>query len=441
MNKNTLFVFEFISGGGFNKINIPSSLFCEGFGMLKSIISDFKVLDFEIISILDYRASFLTKFLQADRIRIVNPEDNYLLLFKKVLEECSYCFIIAPESSNTLYNLTKLVKKSNKELLSASLKCIHQSTSKIKVFKFLSKNKIPTPRTYRIPSTRRKLDVDFILKKFKNLNCSIIIKPEDGVGAESIYYFERENEILNFFRDFNKQLTLDRHYIMQEFINGRDLSLSLLGFSHVPKSQIPKPIILSINTQNVKINNQGAISEYLGGTTPVEKIEGLIEKVEMIFKKVEFKGFNGYFGIDFISSEKESFSFIEINPRLTTSYLGVRNVINYNCAELIFKSKMNIFEPVDIKFLNFSQFFRIELISENVNSIKQLDEKFLNKLLREIPELVTPPISFSKSNHFSCLIATKTKDSYSSKKRIDEIFLKFEKLGFNIIKSAGTGLK
>ena len=436
MNKNTLFIFEFISGGGFNKVNIPNSLFCEGFGMLRAIISDFKELKFEISTILDYRASFLSKFLQANpnNIKTVNAEDNYLIPFKEALEECSYCFIIAPESSNNLFNLSQLVKKSNKKLLSASLKCISQSTSKIKVFKFFRKNKIPTPRTYRIPSTRKELDIDFILQKFKKLNCPIIIKPEDGVGAESIYYFEGENEILNFFRDFNEYTELGRDYILQEFVHGRDLSISLIGCPQVSKSQINNPFILSINTQDVNIMNQANISEYLGGTTPVENIEELIEKIDRILEKVEFKGFNGYFGIDFISTENASFSFIEINPRLTTSYLGVRNVINYNCADLIYKSKMNIFEPVDLEFLNFSQFSRIELISKNINSLERLDEQFLSKLLREIPELVTPPISFNKSNQYSCLIATKTKDSHSSKKRMDEIFLKFEKLNFKVVK-------
>ena len=441
MKKNSLFIFEFISGGGFNKVNIPSSLFCEGFGMLRAIISDFKEIDFEISTILDYRASFLSKFIQADLIRIVNAEDNYLILFKEALEECSYCFIIAPESSNTLYNLSKLVKKSNKELLSASLKSINQSTSKIDAFKFFKKNKILTPRTYIIPSTESELDIDFILQKFKKLNCPIIIKPVDGVGAESIYYFERENEILNFFRDFNEYLALDRDYILQEFIHGRDLSLSLLGCPHVSKSRISNPIILSINTQDVNINNKGNISEYLGGTTPVENIEELIEKIEIILKTVEFTGFYGYFGIDFISTEKASFSFIEINPRLTTSYLGVRNVINYNCAELIIQSKMNEFEPVDIEFLNFSQFSRIILFSEKGYPTYRLNERNLSKLMKEIPELVTPPISFNKSNQYSCLIATKTADSHSSKKRIDEIFLKFEKMNFRVVRSLQTGLK
>ena len=37
-----IFIFEYVSGGGFNKDEIPISLFCEGFGMLVALIKYFK---------------------------------------------------------------------------------------------------------------------------------------------------------------------------------------------------------------------------------------------------------------------------------------------------------------------------------------------------------------------------------------------------------------
>ncbi len=131
MNKDIIFIFEFISGGGFSFTKMPNSLFCEGFGMLKAIISDFKLLNFEIITLLDYRVSFLSKFLKADIIREVKAGENYLVNFKKAVRESKYSFIIAPESSNILYELTKIVKDYDKELLSTNLSCIIQFTSKI----------------------------------------------------------------------------------------------------------------------------------------------------------------------------------------------------------------------------------------------------------------------------------------------------------------------
>ena len=77
MNKKKIFIFEFISGGGFNKDDIPSSLFCEGFGMLRSIIADFKAIGFNITEYavvrIRYTDKMITKF---ELIRLANINDR-----------------------------------------------------------------------------------------------------------------------------------------------------------------------------------------------------------------------------------------------------------------------------------------------------------------------------------------------------------------------------
>jgi len=82
MRKKNLFIFEFVSGGGFNQMQIPTSLFCEGYGMLKSIILDFKKLDFKISTLLDYRIFFLSSHLKADKIKETKVGDNFIKLFE-----------------------------------------------------------------------------------------------------------------------------------------------------------------------------------------------------------------------------------------------------------------------------------------------------------------------------------------------------------------------
>ncbi|MBS7633086.1 ATP-grasp domain-containing protein, partial [Candidatus Bathyarchaeota archaeon] len=47
-----------------------------------------------------------------------------------------------------------------------------------------------------------------------------------------------------------------------------------------------------------------------------------------------FKGFRGYLGIDVVLAKDKAY-LIEINPRLTTSYVGLRKVIGYNPAQAI----------------------------------------------------------------------------------------------------------
>jgi len=432
MSKKKIFLFEFASGGGFNRANIPTSLFCEGYGMLRSIIEDFKLLDFEISILLDYRGLSYKKFLQADIIKKVNANEDYLVKFEREVKNCEFCFIIAPEFSEILYKLTKIVKNNNKEILSEDLDGITLGTYKLDTYEFFKTAKVNTPLTFLISRKKQNFNEASIIQKFKQLTGPVIIKPEDGVGAENIFYFENEKQIIKSFKDLKEKLDINRKYILQEFIEGRDLSVSLIGTSS-------NPIILSVNTQNINIKNKYGESEYLGGTTPAENYEEITKNLAKILENIDLSKFSSYYGIDFIRKEDKSIYFIEINPRLTTSYIGIRNVIDKNLAELIWDTKMKFLSSSEIHFKNFSQFSRIELDYNGNKTPIEIKEEIIPKLVKEIPELVTPPISFDNSNQnrnirYSCFIATKEKNYESSRIRLTKILETFKKLDFYSIK-------
>jgi len=432
--KNRIFIFEFVSGGGFNKVKIPISLFCEGYGMLRSIITDFKTLNFEISTMIDYRICNLSDFLHVDELSITGKEDNFLKKFKTFVKECEYSFIIAPESSNILYKLTNIAKKSKTILLSTNLEGIRLGMSKLKTFYFFKENRAPSPKTYSIPMRKKQLDSDFVLQKFKILKKPMVIKPEDGVGAESIYYFETQSQIKHFFQEFKHKVESGRKYILQEFIEGKDLSASLIGGPYIMESQVKNPLLLSINEQNVDIKNSEYFSEYYGGYTPTENYQKTSNNLRLMLEKINFSEFSGYFGIDFIRSNDSNIYFIEINPRLTTSYIGLRNVINQNPAKLILDSKLNNLTYYEIKYFYHSLFSRIEMdYNEKIYS-EGINEELIHKLVKEIPEFITPPISLNNSNHFTCFVATKSKNLSESKERMHEIKRELKSIGFENIK-------
>jgi predicted ATP-grasp superfamily ATP-dependent carboligase len=434
MMKNRVFVFEFVAGGGFNKIKIPNSLFCEGYGMLRSIILDFKSQNFEIITLLDYRILHIAQFLPIDEVHIVGNKDNFLKKYKTFVKECEYVFIIAPESSNILYNLTEIAKNANKTLLSTNLEGIILGMSKLNTYNFFRENNVATPKTYLIPWKKKQLDNDFILQKFNKLKKPVVIKPEDGVGAESIFYFESLYQLKRFFLKFKNKIESRRKYIIQEFIEGDDLSASLIGENYIYDSQYKDPLLLSINSQNIDIKNIDYESEYYGGTTPIENIEVMKNKLTSMLEKINFSDISGYFGIDFIKSPNGKLHFIEINPRLTTSYIGLRNVLNYNPIKLILDSKLNCLNDNEIKYLNHSLFSRIEMNYNEKLHNEEISEEILEELMSIIPEFVTPPISLNKSNHFTSFIATKSKNLSESKKRIQQILNTLKAFGFKNIK-------
>jgi len=439
MINQKIFIFEFVSGGGYNQVDIPSSLFCEGYAMLRTIIEDFTKLGFQVTTLLDIRIDFLSQYLKADNIKLVRKNDDYIKVYTDCLNECIYCFIIAPEFSKHLYKLTQIAKDLKKKILSIDLNGVWLGTSKLETYKYFIANKVNTPKTYKIPLKGGEMDVDFILQKFDQLGSSIIMKPEDGAGSELLFHFTTKDQIIQLFERPKAKLDTARSYIVQEYIDGDDLSISIINRTNPEKTDAMDQIILSLNTQNVQNLDPNKDSLYLGGFTPVENYKVLRNKFEKILKSMDLKSFQGYFGIDFIKKADNSIYFIEINPRLTTSYIGIRNILDYNPIEFLFNQYKSKFELTKLEPNKFSHFTRLELKYSGNKSFKNIMNSIIPKLMSVIPEIVTPPIALSKlvadqDLLYYCFIATKTKDLDSSEKRISKIIKIFEDFNFMKIK-------
>jgi len=439
MINQKIFIFEFVSGGGYNHVDIPSSLFCEGYAMLRTIIEDFKKLGFQITTLLDIRIDFLSQYLKADKIKLVNNNDDYIKIYTDCVKKSTYCFVIAPEFSNNLYNLTKIVKDNKKTVLSVDLDGICLGTSKLITYNFFLENKVNTPKTYRIPLKKKFFDLEFVHQKFDELGCPVIIKPEDGVGSESIFYFETKAQIIHFFEDSYEKLDLSRNYILQEYIDGEDLSASIINGVSSKKPEAMNQIILSINAQIIKFKDSVNDSIYLGGFTPVVDYELLKDSLEKILKSMDLSSFRGYFGIDFIKKADNSIYFIEINPRLTTSYIGIRNILEYNPLEIIFNQDKPSLNLNGLPHQGFSKFNQLELKYVGDETSNEIIDIIIPKLMSVIPEILTPPIALSKAVVdrdllYYCFIATKTKDLDSSEKRISKIIKIFDDYNFKTIK-------
>jgi len=434
-----IFIFEFVSGGGFSQVEIPSTLYCEGFAMLRSIIEDFKNLGFHITTLLDSRIEFLSRYMKVDVVKSVELEEDFLKKYTDCVRKSNYCFVIAPEYSNILYNLTKIVKTNKKKLLSIDLNGVRLGASKLETYKFFMENGMDTPESYMIPVKGNLLNIDMILQKCDLLNGSIVIKPDDGVGSESIFYFEKKEDVLPFFESFNKQFDTNRKYILQKYIEGDPMSVSIINNQSHEKTYKNNLKILSINHQNLQITDTTVDSAYLGGSTPVDQFEQLKCQIEEILNRVDLSAFKGYFGIDFVKKADDSLSFIEINPRLTTSYVGIRNVLEFNPMDLLLDQKNRVLKNYKDTPHKFSEFTLLKLKYLGDYTSGEIYNLILPKLIKLIPEILTPPVIIegvkkNQESFYSCFIATKSNDVQSSKYRISRINQIFGKFNFRIIK-------
>lgn len=340
-----ILIHEYITGGGWKEAELPEGLASEGFLMLSALLEDFiKWGLLTVYTTLDKRLAQAS--ITADSITIIDQAE-YEKTLAGLAKECDFAIIIAPESDGILADLNGLMKENNAVPLGCDINAIRVTGDKWECHKILVKARVPVPETIveagscpAIAIRRRRIKPFSTLRynislNGRSINFPLIIKPVDGVGCEGVNLVKDMNMLHTIFED-NKSYN-DRALI-QEYIKGQHLSVSILSTGK-------EFVILSLNRQHI---DEGTPFIYSGGEimAPPDKEDDLHHIVKKIIEAIP--GLKGYFGIDLIKSN-EGYKIIEINPRLTTSYTGLRKVTNINLAEAIYESVINGRLPDTVK--------------------------------------------------------------------------------------------
>ncbi len=150
-----------------------------------------------------------------------------------------------------------------------------------------------------------------------DLDFPFVLKPADGCGSDHVF-------LINTLNDPGPQLTAGT-WRVEEFKPGLPASIAVLCG---PKQLVP----LAATKQ--WLSNDGRFS-YLGGELPLST--NLQQRAEnlALAALAALPPANGYVGIDLILGDATDGSddyVIEINPRLTTSYIGLRQHYKTNLA-------------------------------------------------------------------------------------------------------------
>ena len=156
-------------------------------------------------------------------------------------------------------------------------------------------------------------------------------KPRYGCASEDVFIVNGRET----YEDDNNQ-----EYIVTEFIKGEDISSSLVvGTSSV--------LPLTINKQLIRVD--GGRLHYEGGEVPFFMGEEAEKEVIRISKKVAAAlHCKGYVGIDFVFGEDGKAYVVDVNPRPTTSVVGIAKVLKYEIADLILRAKFGTL-PREVK--------------------------------------------------------------------------------------------
>jgi len=123
--------------------------------------------------------------------------------------------------------------------------------------------------------------------------------------------------------DITRRANGSESLLLQRYVTGTAASVSLLADGR-------RAVALTVNAQSVRASTPFS---YRGGKTPLDHpLAG--KAVETALRTCQaFPGLRGYVGVDVVLTESEAVV-IEVNPRLTTAYLGVRSALAGNIGNV-----------------------------------------------------------------------------------------------------------
>ena len=213
--------------------------------------------------------------------------------------EADCTLLIAPETNGILEGLVRRLRRLGVRLLNASPEAIALAGDKAALDRAFRREGVPTPRTRVLePGERPPGDWGY----------PAVVKPVDGAGSLDTFRVDGPEE-------FEGLPGREGRRLLQEYVPGRPLSATFL----VGPSGLPQ--LLAIGEQRFHI--AAGRFEYRGGMLPASDLAGV--DVECLLRAVaSVPGLEGLVGVDSIlDSERGRTCVLEINPRATTSIVGI----------------------------------------------------------------------------------------------------------------------
>jgi tyramine---L-glutamate ligase len=395
-----IIVYEHISGGGYAGKQISPSILSEGFGMLRTIVSDFKLAGHEVTVLLDHRLSTLNPPLNANSIvPVFNSEEPQKFLVR-LAEINDAVYVIAPETGKILQSLVEIVEQTDKISLNCESSAIQKVADKTVLCEVLEKNGVATPKTMVFEINENLAEIQCSSKR--ELTYPLVFKPLDGTSCCALSIVKEGDQVNDAISKLKAE-SANQHFIVQEFIEGEAASVSLLCVKGEARA-------ISLNQQNVEICTPDGISSYKGGVVPFDhRLEQ--EAFRVSEKAVEcFPGLKGYVGVDLILNRDKPFV-VDVNPRLTTSFVGLSQTAKFNVAEEIIKAvlKGKLHAPSENN--GYVCFSKYETCKPTNNAFQKI---------AEMKDVVSPPFPLSDSQKACALISAYGDSLENANERLEE---------------------
>lgn len=284
------------------------SMACEGAAMLAALSADFARLDGMTVLVLCGTAGLCGLPQGVCGIAAGSGEDARRT-FQQLAAAADATLIIGPELDGVLLERCRWAEQCQAKLFSPGSDFVAWASDKHATAARLAAAGILTPAGLEIPAGQPLPD---------NFQWPAVLKPRCGAGSVDTQYIPSASAACRI-------QPAERARRLESFCPGMPASVAMLCGAAVPA-------ILPAASQT--LSSDGCF-RYLGGSVPLRA--GLNGRARRLATRVAgaMPPAVGYVGVDLILGDAEDGSrdfVLEINPRLTTSYVGLRELCRENLA-------------------------------------------------------------------------------------------------------------
>lgn len=311
--KPKILLFEWLVGGGLLVEDLPLNhscpLFHQGFAMRQAIGEDFLAAGCELVLPTDRRCVGLSS--TGPEVGIDSGSELPNLL-RRLGGEVDFLFLIAPESAGRLQQVLEWCEPHRARLLSPGVEWVRLFSDKQASCDWLRQVgiRVPAGRGWRSGCDAWPP---------AGIELPVVIKPNDGCAGEGLQVVEQSWD--------HAVIPSDGSWRVESLVRGESVSVMALtgGGQH---------LLLQPTRQRFAA---GRLGDYVGGEILLESkaVAAIWAAAERAL--VEMDGICGMIGFDLVlerlpGKPAPRVTMIEVNPRLTSSYLGLRKYYAGNLA-------------------------------------------------------------------------------------------------------------
>lgn len=283
--------------------------------MRRALVTDLALAGHEVVTTVDPRFP-----LAASRdVEIVAWADGSTSL-ERLATSVEAVWLVAPETDRILEGLAARVERVGRLLVGPRAPAIRRACDKRGLAARLARHGVPHPRT---------ADGDPLAGSSAwagvahRIGYPLVVKPATGTGCAGVTLVAHERELRRAVARAGRAAAGGR-LVVQRFVPGPAASASVLVGRR-------GAAVLAIHAQDVRAE---PAFRYGGGRTPIDHPGARTAERVAVRACMAVRGLRGIVGVDLVLARSGAVV-IEVNPRLTTAYLGLRRAVDANIAGLV----------------------------------------------------------------------------------------------------------